>query len=96
MLKNAHMRSMGAALIRAVGLVERSTHAEMATIRFPVTLEDKFRFEVGLFADERWVQIVTHCYQMEGNGRNQSRISNQSSPFWLGLRIEQLSKRLRR
>ena len=35
-------------------------------------------------------------FRVEGNERNRSQWRNQSSPSWLGLHIEQLSKRLRR
>jgi hypothetical protein len=56
MLKNAHIRSMGAALIRALGLVASVQHTpRMMTTLFRVTLEDKFRLAVELSADERWI-----------------------------------------
>jgi hypothetical protein len=56
MLKNAHIRSTGAALIRALAAVASVQHApRMMRILFRVTLEDKFRLAVELSTDERWI-----------------------------------------
>jgi len=56
MLKNAHIRSMSAALMRAMGVVASIQRTpRMMRILFRVTLEDKFRLAVQLSADERWI-----------------------------------------
>jgi len=56
MLENAHIRSMCAALIRALGLVASARHTpRMMRVLFRVTLEHRFRLAVELFADERWI-----------------------------------------
>jgi len=56
MMKNAHIRSMAAALMRALGLVASVQHTPRTMrILFRVTFEDKFRLAVELSADERWI-----------------------------------------
>ena len=55
-LKNAHIWSMGAALMRAVAAGTNVQHTpRMMRILFRVTLEDKFRLAVELSPEERWI-----------------------------------------
>ena len=55
MLKNAHIRSMGAALMRALGVMASVQHAPR------MALKDKFRLAFEVSADERWIWIITRC-----------------------------------
>jgi len=56
MLENAHIWSVGAALMRALGVLASVQHTPRTMrILFRVTLEDKFRLAVELPADERWI-----------------------------------------
>jgi hypothetical protein len=59
MLRSAHIWSVGAALMRALGVLASVQHTprmmRMMRILFRVTVEDKFRLAVELSADERWI-----------------------------------------
>jgi len=96
MLKNAHIWSTGAALIRALAALA-SVQPTPRTMRilFRVTL---CRWVLTRSRAIRWwaVDLDSHAlFRMEGNGRNRSQCRNQSSPSWVRA-VEQLSKRLRR
>jgi len=56
MLENAHIWSVSAALMRALGVLASVQHTpRMMRILFRGTLEDMFRLAVELSADERWI-----------------------------------------
>ena len=55
MLENAHIRSMGAALMRALAAVASVQHTpRMMRILFRLRLEDKVRLAVEASANVRW------------------------------------------